>query len=90
MATPKSNASSKSVLVVDSLEATGAEIAFLRDQLLAAGLTPEVVDIGVLGLSTFEPDVRRDEIALALLNPMICVPSSAGRRESPVSSAHPE
>jgi uncharacterized protein (UPF0261 family) len=40
MATPKSNASSKSVLVVGSLDAKGAEIAFLRDQLLAAGLTP--------------------------------------------------
>lgn len=65
MATPKSDASSKSVLVVGSLDTKGAEIAFLRDRLRTLGLTPEVVDIGVLGLPPFEPDVRREEIAQA-------------------------
>src|ERR1035441_3549747 len=53
------------VLVVGSLDTKGAEIGFLRDRLRAAGLTPEVVDIGVLGPAMIAADVSREEIAAA-------------------------
>jgi uncharacterized protein (UPF0261 family) len=53
------------VLVVGSLDTKGAEIGFLRDRLRAAGLTPQVVDIGVLGPALIPADVRREEIAAA-------------------------
>ena len=63
MATSNSHAGSGPVLVVGSLDTKGAEIGFLRDRLRAAGITPEVVDIGVLGPPLIPPDVPREEIA---------------------------
>ncbi len=56
---------SRSVLVVGALDTKGNEVRFLRDRLVAAGVTAMVVDIGVLGPPAFEPDVFRDEIARA-------------------------
>ncbi len=57
--------SNSTVLVAGSLDTKGAEIGFLRDRLRAAGITPEVVDIGVLGPPLIPPDVSREEIARA-------------------------
>jgi uncharacterized protein (UPF0261 family) len=56
---------SHSILVVGTLDTKGNEVRFLRDRLLAAGLVPTVVDIGVLGPPAFQPDVPREEIARA-------------------------
>ena len=66
METPKSDpAASYSILVVGTLDTKGAEIRFLRDRLIAAGLMAEVVDIGIIGAPAFKPDVSREEIARA-------------------------
>jgi uncharacterized protein (UPF0261 family) len=54
-----------SILVVGTLDTKGHEIRFLRERLVAAGLTTIVVDIGVLGPAAFEADVPREEIARA-------------------------
>jgi uncharacterized protein (UPF0261 family) len=56
---------SYSILVVGTLDTKGNEVLFLRDRLVAAGLATTVVDIGVLGPPTFQPDVPREEIARA-------------------------
>src|SRR4051794_27075465 len=53
------------ILVVGSLDTKGAEIRFLRDRLIASGLSVEVVDIGVMGVPAFKPDVPSQEIAQA-------------------------
>ena len=39
----------KNVLLIGTLDTKGAEIAYLRDQLQALGLTTIVVDSGILG-----------------------------------------
>jgi uncharacterized protein (UPF0261 family) len=52
------------VLVVGTLDTKGEEILFLKNCLAAAGVNPLVVDVGVLGEPQFEPDVKREEIAL--------------------------
>jgi uncharacterized protein (UPF0261 family) len=66
MGRPRSDsAACHSILVVGTLDTKGDEIRFLRDRLTAAGVTPTVVDIGVLGMPAFQPDVPREEIARA-------------------------
>lgn len=53
------------VLLLGALDTKGAEYAFVRDRLLAAGVAVLTVDAGVLGEPAFEPDVSRSEVALA-------------------------
>jgi len=53
------------VLLLGALDTKGAEYAFVRDRLLAAGVAVLIVDAGVLGEPAFEPDVSRNEVALA-------------------------
>lgn len=56
---------SYSILLVGTLDTKGNEVRFLRDRLIAAGLTATVVDIGVLGSSLIQADVSREEIVRA-------------------------
>jgi uncharacterized protein (UPF0261 family) len=56
---------SHTILIVGTLDTKGNEVRFLRDRLVAAGLTATVVDIGVLGSPAFQADVTREEIARA-------------------------
>jgi len=51
------------ILVIGTLDTKGEEIGYLKEQLLAAGSFPEIVDIGVMGEPLFAADVRREEIA---------------------------
>ena len=56
---------SGTVLLVGALDTKGAEYAFVKDLIEAAGLQTLVVDFGVMGQPAFEPDVSRAEVAIA-------------------------
>ncbi len=79
MAQSSSNAAGRAVLVAGSLDTKGAEVAFLRDRLRAAGLAVQVIDFGILGPPPFEPEVRRDEIAQAVGESITDLVSAADR-----------
>lgn len=51
-----------SVLLIGTLDTKGAETAYLRDRLVAAGVKVIVADAGVLGPPAFEPDVSRQTL----------------------------
>ena len=54
-----------SVVLVGTLDTKGPEYAFVRDRLRDAGVTVVVIDVGVLGEPSFEPDVTAQEVAAA-------------------------
>ena len=56
---------SGTVLLVGALDTKGAEYAFVKDLIEAAGLQTLVVDFGVMGQPAFEPDVGRADVAVA-------------------------
>jgi uncharacterized protein (UPF0261 family) len=53
------------VLLIGTLDTKGAEFAFVRDRLGAAGLSALVIDAGVLGPPAFAPDVPRERVYAA-------------------------
>ncbi len=53
------------VLLIGTLDTKGAETAFVRDRLRAAGVQVTVLDAGVLGPPAFAPDITRDEVFAA-------------------------
>jgi uncharacterized protein (UPF0261 family) len=53
------------VILIGTLDTKGAEYAFVRDRLRAAGVATRVIDAGVTGNPTFEPDVPRDRLYAA-------------------------
>ena len=53
------------IVLVGALDTKGREFAFVRDLLRARGLDVIVVDFGVVGDPTFEPDIGADRIAEA-------------------------
>jgi uncharacterized protein (UPF0261 family) len=53
------------VLLIGTLDTKGAEIAFVRDRLRAAGVATLVIDAGVTGPPAFEPDIPRDRLYAA-------------------------
>lgn len=54
-----------SVLLIGTLDTKGAETAFVRDRLRAAGVDVFVADAGVLGPPAFAPDVTREALFAA-------------------------
>ncbi|MFW6382547.1 MAG: Tm-1-like ATP-binding domain-containing protein [Haloferacaceae archaeon] len=54
-----------SVVIVGTLDTKGAEIGFARDVLEAEGVAVHVVDTGVVGEPTIEPDTSAGEVAAA-------------------------
>jgi len=55
----------KTVVIVGSLDTKGEEFAFVKDLIEEEGLKTLVVDFGVMGEPSFEPDVKRKEVAEA-------------------------
>lgn len=53
------------VVLLGTLDTKGKEYAFLRDELLARGMSVTIVDAGVLGTPAFPADIRREDVALA-------------------------
>ena len=56
---------SKTVIIVGTLDTKGQELAFIKELIEAEGLKVLVVDFGVMGKPTFEPDIKREEVAEA-------------------------
>ena len=56
---------SKTVIIVGTLDTKGQELAFVKELIEAEGLKVLVVDFGVMGKPTFEPDIKREEVAAA-------------------------
>jgi len=54
-----------SVLLIGTLDTKGAETAFVRDRLRAAGVAVTVLDAGVLGTPAFAPDISREAVFAA-------------------------
>ena len=53
------------IALVGTLDTKGAEIAYVRDRLLALGTQPVVIDSGILGEPGCRADVGREEVARA-------------------------
>ena len=53
------------IALVGTLDTKGAEIAYVRDRLLALGTQPVVIDSGILGEPGCAADVSREEVARA-------------------------
>jgi uncharacterized protein (UPF0261 family) len=53
------------VVLIGTLDTKGREYAFVRERLVAAGLEPIVIDVGVLGEPPFTPDIGAAEVARA-------------------------
>jgi uncharacterized protein (UPF0261 family) len=53
------------VLLIGTLDTKGAETAFVRDRLKAAGVSVAVLDAGVLGPPAFAPDIPREAVFAA-------------------------
>ena len=53
------------VLLIGTLDTKGTEIAFVRDQLLSAGLKVLVLDASVLNPPAFAPDISREQLYAA-------------------------
>jgi uncharacterized protein (UPF0261 family) len=53
------------VVAIGTLDTKGSEYAFLRDRIRSLGADVILVDAGVLGAPTTEPDIGREEVARA-------------------------
>lgn len=53
------------VVLIGTLDTKGREYAFVKERLVEFGVTPLVIDFGVLGDPTFAPDITSAEIASA-------------------------
>jgi len=53
------------IAVIGALDTKGAELAFLRDEIIGHGHAPLVVDVGVMGQPAFAPAVTRTDVARA-------------------------
>jgi uncharacterized protein (UPF0261 family) len=54
------------VVLLGTLDTKGAEYAFVRDRIIAAGATPLVVDVGVGEPQGITPDIDREQVAAAV------------------------
>ncbi|HYR02724.1 MAG TPA: Tm-1-like ATP-binding domain-containing protein, partial [Syntrophobacteria bacterium] len=55
----------KTVVIIGALDTKGHEFAFIKDLVEKAGLKTLVVDFGVMGEPSLQPDVSRAEVAAA-------------------------
>jgi uncharacterized protein (UPF0261 family) len=53
------------VVLIGSLDTKGREYAFVKDCIVEAGVTPLVIDFGVLENPIFDPDISADQVAQA-------------------------
>ena len=55
----------KTIAIIGALDTKGQEFAFLKSEIEKRGCATLVVDTGVLGEAVFEPDISREQVALA-------------------------
>jgi len=53
------------VLLIGTLDTKGTEFAYVRDRLIAAGISVIVADAGIVGPPTIVPDITREELYAA-------------------------
>lgn len=53
------------VVLIGTLDTKGPEYAFVKERLIEAGVTPVVIDFGVLGDPFFEPEYSASQVAQA-------------------------
>lgn len=53
------------ILVVATLDTKGLEVSFLKEQITAMGANPLVLDGGIVGEPTIQPDITHEEVAAA-------------------------
>ncbi|MBA4186522.1 MAG: hypothetical protein C0467_00745 [Planctomycetaceae bacterium] len=75
-----------SVLLIGTLDTKGTEFAYVRDQLLAAGVPVTVMDVGVLAPPAFVPDIPRERV-FAASGANYALVKAAGDRGKAVSLA---
>jgi len=57
--------SPKTIVLIGTLDTKGDEVKYVRDRIEERGHTGLVVDSGVLGRPSFEPDISRERVAQA-------------------------
>jgi uncharacterized protein (UPF0261 family) len=67
------------VLLIGTLDTKGAEVAFVRDRLRAAGVAVTVLDASVLGDPAVPPDIGRDAVFAAAGTTAAAVKAAADR-----------
>jgi uncharacterized protein (UPF0261 family) len=67
------------VVLIGTLDTKGAEVHYVRQRLQQAGLTPLVIDAGVLGPPAFPPDVSREQVFAAAGTSLAAVQQAADR-----------
>jgi uncharacterized protein (UPF0261 family) len=55
----------KTVVLIGTLDTKGSEFSFIKDLIEKQGIKTCVVDFGTMGTPAFEPDIKRDQVALA-------------------------
>jgi uncharacterized protein (UPF0261 family) len=63
--TKRGSTDRRTVAIIATLDTKGQEAAFVRDQVATWGLNTVLIDPGVLGGPTVEPDISREEVAQA-------------------------
>jgi len=53
----------KCIVVLGTLDTKGREVEFVQQEINSRGHTPLVIDTGVLGKPTIDPDIHREEVA---------------------------
>ena len=56
----------RNVIIVVTLDTKGEEASYLRDIMNRKGISSRVIDVGVLGKPSFQPDITREAVASRL------------------------
>jgi len=65
MTSMREKPAARTIAIIGTLDTKGAELAYLRDEIVARGHKTLVVDVGVLDECRFAPDITRAEVAAA-------------------------
>ncbi len=79
--------SPRTIALIGTLDTKGEEFAFLRDRIQHAGLRTLMIDVGVLGLPMFEPDIFQAEVAAAAHEDLAALQSERDRGRSVTAMA---
>jgi uncharacterized protein (UPF0261 family) len=75
------------VLLIATLDTKGAEAAYVRDLLTAAGVACRVLDAGTLGTPTFAADIAREEVFAAAGESLASLRAAADRGKAVEAAA---
>jgi uncharacterized protein (UPF0261 family) len=55
----------KTIVLIGTLDTKGTEYGYIRDRIMEQGCRVIVVDVGILGRPSFQPDITREQVAQA-------------------------